>query len=253
MRAVVEIPADADDAHKLPVVIAMHGLGEARKGPDKGARGWIDDYWLPKAIRRLAAPPLRRGDLLGFADAKRLKRLNGSLAKRPFQGLIVVCPYTPDKLHDEQLWDNGKRLADFLVDTLIPKIRKETPSLDAIGLDGVSLGGRAALVVGLTRPEAFRVVGSLQAAFDKEDAPDLARRAADAVKKNPALRFRLLTSDHDFYLDANKAIATALSEAGVRHSLVVVPGPHAYEFNRGPGAYEMLLLHDRALRGQPFI
>jgi hypothetical protein len=32
---------------------------------------------------------------------------------------------------------------------------------------------------------------------------------------------------------------------------VTVPGPHDYEFNRGPGAYEMLMFHDRVLRGQP--
>jgi hypothetical protein len=31
---------------------------------------------------------------------------------------------------------------------------------------------------------------------------------------------------------------------------LVVPGPHDYPFNRGPGAIEMLLWHDRVLRGE---
>ena len=30
-----------------------------------------------------------------------------------------------------------------------------------------------------------------------------------------------------------------------------VVNTHSYRFNRGPGAYEMLLYHDRALRGLP--
>ncbi len=252
MRVVVEIPANADEHHRLPVLVTMHGKGEAQKGPDRGARGWIDDYWLPKAVHRLADPPLTRGDLLGFADGKRLALINRSLAERPYQGLIVACPYTPETLHDDELWERGGQLAAFLVDQVLPKLRKETPSLDAVGLDGVSLGGRAALVVGLTRPEAFQVVASMQAAFDTKDAPELARRAAEAVKKNPSLQLRLLTSDHDYYLQANKAISRAMTKAGVKNELVVVPGPHAYEFNRGPAVYEMLLLHDRALRGQRF-
>ncbi len=253
MRVVLEIPKDADDRHRLPVLIAMHGKGEALKGPDKGARGWIDDYWLPKAVRRLGEPPLTGRDLLGFVDRQRLSRMNGELARQPYRGLIVACPYTPDTLRDEQLWEKGEALATFLVDDLLPKIRRETPALEATGIDGVSLGGRAAIVVALTRPEAFQMVGSLQAAFDATDAPDLARRAAEALKRNPKLRFRLLTSDHDFYREANKAIAAAMRDAGVKARLTVIPGPHAYEFNRGPGVYEMLLVHDRALRGEPFL
>src|SRR5688572_19702614 len=43
-------------SERLPVLIALHGLGEAQKGPDRGARGWIDDYGLLVAIDRLAAP-----------------------------------------------------------------------------------------------------------------------------------------------------------------------------------------------------
>lgn len=249
MRVVVLVPAYAGPSAKLPVLIAMHGRGEAKKGPDKGARGWIDDYWLPRAVRRLIDPPLTRPDLLGHADKKRLARLNESIEQNPYEGLIVACPYTPDTLRDEQLFDQGKLLADFLVDELIPKLRRETPASEAVGVDGVSLGGRASIVVGLARPEAFRVVGSLQAAFDSEDAPDLARRAKEAVKRNPKLTFRLLTSDQDFYLDANRAISRELTAAGVSNTLTVVPGPHAYEFNRGPGVFEMLLRHDRLLRG----
>jgi iron(III)-salmochelin esterase len=120
----------------------------------------------------------------------------------------------------------------------------------ATGIDGVSLGGRAALLIALERPEAFGVVGGLQAAFDSADAPELARRGRAARERNPSLIFRLLTSEGDFYLGPNRAIARAFRTAGVPVALAVVPGPHDYDFNRGPGAYEMLFFHDRALRGE---
>ena len=35
------------------------------------------------------------------------------------------------------------------------------------------------------------------------------------------------------------------------HDLVIVPGPHDYAFNRGPGCAEMLLWQERALRSLP--
>jgi hypothetical protein len=253
MNVVVVIPSHASPKNRLPVLIAMHGRGEASKGPVKGARGWVDDYWLPRAIGRLHQPPITSSDLLQFVDRKRLALLNDSLQENPYRGLIVVCPYTPALLAGDKPFDSFRPLADFLVDTLLPRVRKETPAIaevEATGVDGVSLGGRAAVLVGLERPEAFGALGSLQAAFDTEDAPELARRAKAAIRKNPKLRIRLLTSERDYYLHANRAISRAFSKAGVKNTLTVVPGPHDYPFNRGPGAFEMLLFHDRALRGQ---
>jgi len=37
----------------------------------------------------------------------------------------------------------------------------------------------------------------------------------------------------------------------VAHGFALVVGTHSYQFNRGPGALEMLLFHSRVLRGQP--
>src|SRR5262245_14647610 len=52
MNAVVVLPARKPD-ERFPVLLTFHGMGEARKGPEKGARGWIDDYGMLKAIERL--------------------------------------------------------------------------------------------------------------------------------------------------------------------------------------------------------
>jgi enterochelin esterase-like enzyme len=252
MQVVVSLP-ERRSGQRFPVLIAMHGRGEAFKGPVRGARGWIDDYGLPAALARLHAPPLTQTDFAKLADDERLGRFNATLAQRPYRGLIVVCPYTPDILAGDRPFSAAEPLTRFLVDELLPRIYRETPAIgsaQSTGVDGVSLGGRASILVGLARPEAFGAVGALQAAFDSADAPELTRRALAARRKNPKLEIRLLTSSGDYFLRANQNISKALAEAGVEHELVVIPGPHDYVFNRGPGVYEMLLFHDRALRGE---
>ena len=243
MRVVVLLPEREPNA-RLPVLVAMHGRGEALKGPEAGARGWVDDYWLPASIE----------DFRGFADDARLARLNESLKKRPYQGLIIVCPYTPDILPADEPIDKAAPIARFVVDTVLPRVYRDTPAIGTpatTGIDGVSLGGRASLGIGLLRPRAFAVIGSLQAAIRNDNSDDIIRRAREAKAQKPDLFLRLLTSSDDYFLKANLSLAETLSASGIRPALVNIPGPHDYIFNRGPGAYEMLMLHDRVLRGQP--
>jgi hypothetical protein len=252
MSVVVSVPARRGD-ERFPLLIAMHGRGETLKGPERGARGWLDDYALAKAIARLARPPLTSTDFEGFVSPERLHALNAALGAASYAGLVVACPYLPDILGGEEPFTRAPPLTRFLVDTLIPKLFAEAPVIGtprATGIDGVSLGGRAALAVGLARPEAFGSVGSLQAALDAKNADELALRAERALAKNPKLWLRLVTSSEDYYLPALRTIAGALRYAKVRHDFVVARGPHDYAWNRGPGAYEMLLFHDRVLRGR---
>lgn len=252
MSVVVLLPERARGA-RFPVLITMHGRGEALKGPERGARGWVEDYELAARLRDLAEPPLARDDFKSFVTAARLELLNAALAQRPYRGLVIVCPYTPDMLAGENPLAKAEPLARFLVDELLPRVYRETPALGTAattGIDGVSLGGRAAWSVGLLRPEAFGAVAGLQAAFDVKDAPGLAERAREAKLTNPALTLRLLTSEHDYFLAADRAIAQAVRAAGVPVHFSVAQGPHDYAFNQGPGALEMLLFHDRVLRGE---
>jgi enterochelin esterase-like enzyme len=253
MHVVVSVPERSAASARLPVLVALHGRGEALKGPARGARGWVDDYWMPRAISRLHHPPLTSSDLLGMADAARLTRINESLTRAPYRGLIVVCPYTPDIWAGNQPLSRAEPLTRFVVEELLPRVYREVAAVgtpESTGIDGVSLGGRAALLVGLNRPEAFGAVAALQPAFSSADAPALAQLAKRARERNPKLRIRLLTSLEDFYLVSTRHISRALTEAAVPNQLDVVPGTHDYDFNRGPGVYEMLLFHDRALRGE---
>lgn len=253
MNAVVVVP-ERDASERFPVLLTFHGTGEARKGPEKGARGWVDDYGMLKALERLKHPPLTNEDLEGFADPKRLALLNAALAKEPYRGLIVVNSYTPDMLRGDEPFSKVPPLAMFAIGELLPRAYRETPALgtaQTTGVDGISLGGRAALAIGLRNPESFAAVGALQPAFDLDNAGPVAQRAALARQKNPALAFRLLTSEGDYFLASTRAISTAMRQAGVPNVLVVIPGPHDYPFNRGPAVYEMLIHHDRVLRGLP--
>ena len=252
MRVVISVPEHAP-SERLPVLVALHGRGEALKGPEAGARGWIDDYWLATMVERLHRPPLTLEDFRGFADEQRLSRLNASLAQKPYQGLIVVCPYTPDTLPADESIDKALPLARFIVDTVLPRVYRETPAIgspETTGVDGVSLGGRAALGVGLLKPKSFAVVAAMQAALRSDHFEDIVRRAREAKAQNPNLYVRLLTSEDDYFLKANKLLAEALLAQGIHAELVNIPGPHDYMFNRGPGGYEMLMFHDRVLRGQ---
>jgi hypothetical protein len=250
-EVVVAIPTDGAPDARWPVLVAFHGRGESLRGAKRGARGWLDDYSLPTTTRRLSAPPLTADDMLGMVTEAHLAELNASLSAAPFRGLIVVCPFLPDVLRGGHGEADGIKLARFIVEEVLPRVYRETPAIGtaaSTGVDGVSLGGRAALFVGLTRPEAFGAVGALQPALDSEEAVRFAELAQEARTKNATLALRLLTSDDDYFLEPTEVLSKALTARNVVHRLDVVSGTHSYEFNRGPGGYEMVLFHDRALR-----
>jgi hypothetical protein len=247
-RAVVVVPSWGAPDARFPVLVALHGRGEAMKAPAEGAMGWPRDYAMVRAIDRLRAPPLRDADYEGFSEPSRLADVNASLAKQPFGGLIVACPWLPD-VRPAPTGDIAP-FARFLQDSLLPRVRKETPALassEATGIDGVSLGGVLALRIGLTSPAAFGAVGGIQAAIGEGQEADWTALVQAARARRPALKLRLLTSHEDYFRDPILAVSRAWRAAGIDHDFADVPGPHDYVFNRGPGSYELLLWHDRAL------
>jgi hypothetical protein len=255
-KALAIVPQWGQPGERFPVLVALHGRGEAVRGVDVGAHGWMRDYELGRAIARLRSPPLTREDFKGFVEDARLARINASLAERPFRGLIVVCPWVPDLFTDRDRTNLDAALpySRFVIEQLLPRALSETPALrerEATGIDGVSLGGRVALVVGLAYPGRFGALGTLQAAIQESEPVALARRAKNAIADAQKLRLRLVTSDQDYFRGAIGQLHLALENEGIEHEHLVLPGPHDYIFNRGPGGVEMLLWHDRVLRGEP--
>ena len=156
-RAVVVVPTWGGPQARFPVVVALHGRGEAMKTPAEGAMGWPRDYALMRAMDRLHAPPLREADYEGFVEPARLAETNASLAARPFGGVIVACPYLPD-VRPASTGDIAA-FGRYVIDVLLPRVRYDAPALtapEATGIDGVSLGGIIALRIGLTSPELVR-------------------------------------------------------------------------------------------------
>ena len=247
-RAVVVVPTWGGAAERYPVVVALHGRGESLKVPAEGAMGWPRDYAMVRAVDRLRAPPLTPADYEGFAEPARMSALNAALASRPLRGVIVACPYLPDvrpaTTGDVTLY--GK----FLVEVLLPRIRREAPALAAAastGIDGVSLGGVVALRIGLSSPEVFGAVGGIQPAVQEGQNREWTAMAQAARARTPGLALRLLTSHDDYFHDGITGISRAWRAAGVAHDFADVPGPHDYVFNRGPGSIELLSWHDRVL------
>lgn len=236
------------DPASRPLLIALHGRGEAGRGLEAGAGGWPNDYLLDVMDRRLREPPLTARDLRDMTSPERLAKLNASLARDPYRGLGVACPYTPD-LRDKSV-EGARGYARFLVDRLLPKLRADTGSAatrEATGIDGVSMGGRLSLLIGLSHPEVFGAVGTLQPAIREDEAPMISALAQKAMSQ-AKVKLRLVTSDSDPFRPAVVAASERLRADGVPHELLVVPGTHSYEFNRGPGGAEMLVWHERVLR-----
>lgn len=174
---------------------------------------------------------------------------NADLARRPFGGLIVVCPWLPD-VHPAATADISA-YTRFLIDVLLPRVRRETPALSdssATGIDGVSLGGIIGMRIGLSNPELFGAVGGIQPALSDGQGADWTALGAAARARRPDLRLRLLTSKDDYFHDVIVAVDRAWTAAGITHDFADVVGPHDYIFNRGPGSIELLLWNDRALR-----
>src|SRR5258706_4313986 len=68
-RAAILVPTSEA---KFPVLVALHGRGEAIKSPAVGALGWARDYAMRRAIDRVSSPPLVDADFEGFSDPARV-------------------------------------------------------------------------------------------------------------------------------------------------------------------------------------
>lgn len=246
-HAVVVLP-EAPRGARFPLVIALHGRGEAVKSPEDGALGWPRDYALERAYARLLRPPLDAKDFEGFVTPAQLARANRALVERPFRGLVVVCPHSPDI--DLRRTAEIRTYGRFLTDVLLPRARAELPILDrpaSTGIDGVSLGGAIALRVGLERADLFGAVGAVQPAIQSGDAPAWADLVRAARARSPSVAVRLTTSEEDYFREGISRLSSLLRGASVAHDYDDFPGPHDYAFNRGPGSLTLLSWHDHLL------
>jgi hypothetical protein len=247
---VVVLPAGYDPkrSRRYPLLVAFSGRGEAVLEPERGAWGWVRDYGLMRQIRVVEGGRLTADDLLGLVSGGQLARYNRSLARSPYAGMVIACPHTFDLLGAGAL--RHPAYERFYIDELPRALRRRfnvrrDPA--GLGLDGVSLGGLWSLLLGFTRPGEVGQIGALQPAV----TPFLDELVALAVRQRGALasrRLGLATSDGDGLRPVVTALSGRLHQAGIKHELTLLTGPHDYVFNRGPGGIHMLLWHDRAFQ-----
>ncbi len=235
---------------RYPVVVALHGAGEAARGTERAVLGWKVDYELAEAYGALARGRLGFPDFRGFVTRRHLDAVNTTLAARPFRGVMVVSPYTPNLLSEPPESPRIAVYADWIAGRMLAAVRQELPAAahgrESTGIDGVSLGGMMALEIGFRHPEVFGSVGAIQPAI-RGRVEHLADLAARARTGGFPQEIRLLTSQGDPFREPTRALSTALRERRVPHRLIELPGPHDYAFNRGPGSIELLRFHDEVL------
>lgn len=235
------------------LVVLFHGLGETT-GEAVGIRAWADRYGLVAAAGRLRSPPVVR-TLPGvtFLTDARLGEINGELAREPFEGVAVACPFTPNVFKQPSTPVALDRYAAWVVDGLMPELRARVP-LGAfpsdVGIDGVSLGGFVSLEVFLRRPEAFGALGATQGAFGVNLVDAYAARLQAAFERVGPRSLRLAVSSWDKGRTSSIRLAKKLAERGIAAKLVESPGPHDQRWLREVGSLELLLHYDRSLVSQ---
>jgi pimeloyl-ACP methyl ester carboxylesterase len=255
-RVAIFVPNHLAPGEKVPLLVLLHGLGETWD-QGVGAFAWVERYGLGTAYARLRRPLVTRTSrLVSLLPDARLAELNASLAARPFRGLAIACPYTPNVV---KLPDPAAALdayAGWVADVVVPRARSEAPVFtDAAhtSLDGVSLGGYLGLEVFVRRPDVFGALGLVQSAMSPLKVPVYAEKiaaihAAALSAGRPPPTFHIETTHADPMHDLNLAFANELTRRGVANDFVALPGSHDQTFLREAGSMEMLLWHDRRPR-----
>lgn len=244
----VSLPPDYRERpeKRYPLVLAFGGAGECMRPPRQGALAWVKYYKTDEAVRALDNNRLTEADFKGLVTAAQLRRFNEQLAHHPYDGVILVCPYSP-LLSVAQGLDLPAYEA-FIVKELLPELKKRYRiAPESVGIDGVSMGGARSMYYGFKYPKMFSSIGSVQGAFGPFMGlyERLVKRNREALKKKA---IQLITSDGDSMARSVEKMHRMLRANGIPHRYLKLTGPHDYIFNQGPGSLALLLFHNQALR-----
>jgi hypothetical protein len=236
------------------VLVALHGAREAELSASAATLSWHRDYALDDAMGALFRGNLTEAHYHQRVQRAHLDATNAALAASPFRGMIVATPYTPPFTNEAFGSDAVEQWGDWIAGPVLEAVRRELPAAhlrSGAAIHGVSLGGRLALEIGFRHPEAFGAVGALQPAIQESMVEPLATLAASAsTNAETRQRIEIVTSDADGGRETAFALGAALRSRRVPHDVLQAVGEHGYEFNRGPGAIEMLRFADRALAAE---
>ncbi len=233
------------------LLVLCHGLGETID-ERLGIEAWSKPYGLLEAYERLSNPPVVRVlPRVKYVTDEHLKQLNDELSQRPFQGLAIACPFTPNVYEAASKLGALDRYADWISDTLLPEVRRRLSlplTAPSVGLDGVSLGGYVALEVFLRRPELFGAIGCVQGAMRLALADHYAARLGEALHKVGVRPLRVATSRDDPFRPPSERLTKGLRRRGLSVTFSLTPGPHSQTWLREIGSLELLHHYDRILK-----
>jgi poly(3-hydroxybutyrate) depolymerase len=229
------------------LLILLHGRGEANS-ERLALRAWSHLYGLLDAEQRLRHPPVSALLDRPRIGAERLRRVNGELDQRPYRGMVIACPITPNPADHAARAAMFDAYSEWLHEHLVPTLTKRLgTSKLRVGLDGCSMGGYVALEMLMRAPTRYHSFGTVQAAIGAWRAPGYAAGLTRALSAKTAPKIHLQTSTHDPFLAASEALSRALTGAGYANELDVIPGGHDQLWLRQIGTLEMLHWHDRNL------
>ena len=251
-RALVLVPAHGPRGTH-PALVLLHGRGEA--GDEQiGIHAWRTRYGLEDSYSRLLHPPIRLArEQTQFMRPEQLRALNAALARWPFQGMVLICPVTPNPGSGGAAQRALDGYADWIESRLLPAAREVAPlgASPILGLDGCSMGGFVAAEVFVRKPHLFRSFGVVQPAIGEFRVARYARALA-AARGQPGLAgIHLLTSTGDPYRGATEALGRELGRLDARPTLQVLPGPHDQKWLRASGTLSVLGWHHQQLTSPP--
>jgi enterochelin esterase-like enzyme len=248
-RALVLSPAHGAADQTYPGLVLFHGLGETRSA-ELALHAWRTSYGAQDSYARLLHPPLSFDhDQLEFIEPGQARALEATLAQKPFRGLVLICPVTPNPHRSKNPALVLDRYSEWIEHTLLPAARVQAP-LDAargLGVDGCSMGGYVAAEVFLRKPHLFRTFGVVQPAIGAFRTRPYAEHLARAATGGSLRGIHLQTSTRDPYRNSVEVLARHLTRQGARFTMDVLPGPHDQRWLRATGTLSMLAWHDYIL------
>ena len=248
-RALVLSPAHGSADETYPGLLLFHGLGETRSA-ELALHAWRTSYGAQDSYARLLHPPLAFDrDQLEFIEPAQARALESTLAQKPFRGLVLICPVTPNPHRSKSPALVLDRYAEWIEHTLLPAARLQAPLDGArgLGVDGCSMGGYVAAEVFLRKPHLFRTFGVVQPAIGEFRTPPYAEHLARAATGGSLRGIHLQTSTRDPYRKSVEVLARHLTRQGARFTMDVLPGPHDQRWLRATGTLSMLAWHDSIL------
>ena len=248
-RALVAYPRDSAAGQTHAGLLLFHGRGET-SSEAAALQAWRTSYGLERSDARLRRPPIALSSAeRRYILPEQLDRIHQRLAKRPFAGMCVICPVTPNPHRSRKPEAVLDRYSEWIEHTLLPAARLQAPLDGArgLGVDGCSMGGYVAAEVFLRKPHLFRTFGVVQPAIGEFRTPPYAEHLARAATGGSLRGIHLQTSTRDPYRKSVEVLARHLTRQGARFTMDVLPGPHDQRWLRATGTLSMLAWHDSIL------